>query len=453
MPYLGTAEHTSKPGSPIPPAASAMVLPIELIIDIFGMACAPPSFFDPHLGCGSTSPWGLNLRFQKGLTLVCRAWSGAGKEFLYHDIAIRRVDQLPLLAHLLSSDSTSTLALMVKRLRVLCFVSPSQHHELDIFLKLLFSMCTKLRHFVFDPVIGGSHRSLSVGPALMALQTVPETHRDMITHVKLGFLVPLSDAVPELSRFPNLTFLSCEVSHLPPAFNGEPYELSRLEDLHLTFSFAFSQVASDNYRSVTSNLRLPALRKLSLVAERALGEHLYPFYMSFLEKHGKQLRYLVIYGDLFLVPTIEGLIRHCPCIEHLVVPHVESLTTLTHPKIVWLDAWGWHVLSPPKDPPDAYKNMPRLRGVRVLDCALFHITGPALPLVIPPYLNIGLANSDSRETSIAYPGLTICVMKGLVYQTCAQEKGGEAGEIDYGGVDSAEDDGEEGPGCPRASRT
>ncbi|EIW77553.1 hypothetical protein CONPUDRAFT_156769 [Coniophora puteana RWD-64-598 SS2] len=221
-------------------------------------------------------------------------------------------------------------------------------------------------------------------------KTLPQAHRDTLTRVELGVSVPLSHAVPELTQFPNLVMLSCEVNLLTPTAHGDPYILSRLEDLRLTLSTSDAVAISDSCRSITSALELPALCKLSLTAVHVTAHDLHPCYALFLEKHGRQLQYLAIYGILFLVPVVEELIQHRPSVEHLVVPRVRALRTLTHPNVVWLDAWNFVTAwrrKEPKPPLDAFKNMPRLRGMRVLDRILFHIAGPAVPLIVPPYLS------------------------------------------------------------------
>ncbi|EIW78214.1 hypothetical protein CONPUDRAFT_138596 [Coniophora puteana RWD-64-598 SS2] len=410
-------DHLLRQSSSIHPPA--MALPFELVIDIIDRACAPPSLLDPYLGCGPMSPWAQNLRFQKGLTLVCKSWSEAGKELLYRDVVIRRISQLPLLAHALFKDSTSTLAPMVKKLRLLCYVSSSQHRVLEISLKSVFLMCTRIRHLVFDPVLDASwSSSAQIAPesTFMALQNVPEVRRELITHVELGIPVSLSHAIPELVQFPNLTVLSCELSHLAPAADGVPYTFLQLDDLRITLSYSnpsyVDAAFGNNYQSLISSLRLPALRKVSFIA---WADYMLPHYVSFLKNFGNQLLCLVVYGHFHRVSQFEELIQHCPNVEHLVVPHVKDLTTLEHPKVVWLDALG----GPPSlcknhDLMDAYKNLPCLRGVRHLCTSLFQVA--VLPSIFPPHLATRLPGSNSQASLLTYPGFAICIRKGLVYR-------------------------------------
>jgi len=385
---VGPRQNTLSQTQPL----DILALPVELLISIFDLACSPPPLqvLDPDLWLGRDPMSGgdQNMRIQQGLTLVCKAWSGPAKELLYRDITIRTVNQLTLLEHTLLNDSTSTLALMIKSLRLLCDVSPSQHHVLDLSLTSLLCMCTRLRHLAFNPVLGDlSSHPLST--FTLDLQTLPEAHRETLTRVELGVSVPLSYAIPELTRFPNLAILSCEVNLLTPTAHREPYMFSRLEDLRLEVSTTDAVTISDSYRSITSALELPALRKLSLTAVYATAHDLRPCYAPFLEKHGRQLRYLAIYGILFLIPAVEELIQHCPNVEHLVVPRVRTLRTLAHPNVVWLDAWDYVTTWRRKEPKprlDTFKNMPRLRGMRIIDRIFFHIAGPAVPLIVPPHL-------------------------------------------------------------------
>ncbi|EIW77548.1 hypothetical protein CONPUDRAFT_75407 [Coniophora puteana RWD-64-598 SS2] len=370
-------------------ALALMIKSLRLLCDV-SPTQHHPQIFDPALWTGHDPMSGgkQGMRFQQGLTLICKAWSGPAKELLYRDITIRTVNQLPLLEHTLLNDSTSALALMIKSLRLLCDVSPTQHHVLDLSLRPVLCMCTRLRHLAFNPVLDLFPHPLST--FTLDLQTLPQAHQDTLTRVELGVSVPLSHAVPELTQFPNLVMLSCEVNLLTPTAHGDPYILSRLEDLRLTLSTSDSVAISDSYRSITSALDLPALCKLSLTAVQATAHDVRPCYALFLAKHGSHLRYLAIYGSFFLVLVIEELIQHCPSVEHLVVPRVRSLQMLAHPNVVWLDAWDYMTARrrrQPKDPLDAFENMPRLRGFRIIDRAFFHIAGPVVPLAAPPYLD------------------------------------------------------------------
>ncbi|EIW78208.1 hypothetical protein CONPUDRAFT_74952 [Coniophora puteana RWD-64-598 SS2] len=411
------AEISFRPGYPNPNVPPAMTLPVELITDIFDSACAPPSLLDPYLGSGPMSPWAQNLRFQKGLTVVCRAWSWAGRELLYRDIAIRRPNQLPLLAHVLSNDSTSMLAPMVKKLRLLCFVLPSQHRVLDLSLSAVLLMCTRLMHLVLSPVLDELQSSLPsmTRSALTELQSVPKARRYMITHIELGTSASLSHAILELMQFPNLTLLSCEVDNLPPTADGEPYILPQLEDLRLT-GIRRSEggtISCNSYRSMAWGLTLPALRKLSLPLGRVLTNPSHACCKSFLRKYGSQLRYLAMYEVSPPSLLLCELMRFCPNLEHLVVPSGVSLASLNHRKIVWIDklAHVWDRTALFLDNlRDRFKTLPRLRRMRILDYALFPTVGMELPLIIPPHLYMDPAEADSQGM-LLYPGVAVCVKK------------------------------------------
>ncbi|EIW82864.1 hypothetical protein CONPUDRAFT_136091 [Coniophora puteana RWD-64-598 SS2] len=404
------------------------LLPFELLISILDLACAPPALLDPNLWRGPNSAWSQNLRFQKSLTLVCKTWNPAANELLYHHAVIRRVAQLPLLVKTLRSDSTSERPPMVKKLSVLCYASKTHRSVLDLSLKAVLSICTSIRHVVFNPVLDTSVSSLfNAHPdwTFPAFACVPEACSSRITHIELGTSVPIAYAVPELARFSNLAHLACEISAFALAPDGgEPYTFPRLVSLDLIWLTRERRDIVGTFRSIAVGLRLPALRRLALSAPYWGRGSAGACFAAFLETHGARLRYLAVvvatYLHEFAFSDVQALTNACPELEHLVVPHVEELEGLVHPRVVWLDVWSAVRGFEPADADgllaEKYAGMPRLRGVRVLDFALCSLYGLGLPLLIEPELCAGFGDEDEAEVSWEYPGMLICARKYFVFQ-------------------------------------
>ena len=78
-------------------------LPPEVLMRIFKAASPRQYEHDPSV----MRPWGTwlhDLRFRKGLVLVCSAFAGPATAVLYEDVVFRRMGQISALARTLSSE-------------------------------------------------------------------------------------------------------------------------------------------------------------------------------------------------------------------------------------------------------------------------------------------------------------------------------------------------------------
>ncbi|THG93343.1 hypothetical protein EW026_g7868 [Hermanssonia centrifuga] len=94
-----------------------------IALDLIFQAIFPQAgFLNPSLSFGPEAPWARALRTKKALTLVCKFWQGHALPYLYSDIVIRHVGQLPALARTIRS-APGLYGCLVKSLKILCEIT------------------------------------------------------------------------------------------------------------------------------------------------------------------------------------------------------------------------------------------------------------------------------------------------------------------------------------------
>ena len=83
-------------------------LPIDVLLLILQETVAKPFQLDPSITKGPNNLWLRELRFRKGLTLVCRRWWEPAARLLYGHVVLRRPGQIPALTRTLE-QSTETI--------------------------------------------------------------------------------------------------------------------------------------------------------------------------------------------------------------------------------------------------------------------------------------------------------------------------------------------------------
>ncbi|EIW80190.1 hypothetical protein CONPUDRAFT_144380 [Coniophora puteana RWD-64-598 SS2] len=395
--------------------ASAVSIPYELLVHILDLACAPSSLIDPHIRRGPKSAWSQNLRFQKALASVCKAWWEPAHELLYHHVVIRRLEQLPLLFRTLLDNAT--LRSLVKEISVLCHIVTGHRRLLDLSLAMILSACPNISRIAYNPTLDGP-----ISPVTGAVPDfVPKERLSQIIHIDLGAL----HTVPELARFSNITLLSCDAGNFAHALDDKPYTFRVLEELRLSWFSPIVATVFKKFSPVVSGLHLPALRRLTFLLQWNNVEASVNC-GRFLDWHGSQLRFLAVDSTSF--PRIRGLSKSltgevvqkwldkCPMLEHLVVPRIEGMKLLRHPNLHSIDIVD-DVYNKDGTQPTPYtmsgptgNGVPRLRATRLLDCALFKQVGPTLPLLIPPER----FTTARPVMSWFYPGLMICATEHVV---------------------------------------
>ncbi|KAI9060171.1 hypothetical protein FKP32DRAFT_1656406, partial [Trametes sanguinea] len=132
----------------------------ELLLRIFRTTRTPRFQQDPAPGQRADCSWLTELRFRKGLVLVCKGWSGPATEALYEDIVLRRMGQISALSRTLLgagdigavSRHRRDLAQLVTSIRIdSCIVLPHCRDAIRDALQTIFELCTQLRVFECYP--------------------------------------------------------------------------------------------------------------------------------------------------------------------------------------------------------------------------------------------------------------------------------------------------------------
>ncbi|KAI0800898.1 hypothetical protein C8Q74DRAFT_1191602, partial [Fomes fomentarius] len=96
------------------------------------------------------NPWLAEIRFRKGLALVCKAWSWPATAVLYEDIVLRRMGQIPALARTLSSSGGRDFGVLIQHIRMdSCVVWASCSDVVRQDLLLILQRSVALRTFSF----------------------------------------------------------------------------------------------------------------------------------------------------------------------------------------------------------------------------------------------------------------------------------------------------------------
>ncbi|KAI0331897.1 hypothetical protein GY45DRAFT_1321703 [Cubamyces sp. BRFM 1775] len=342
------------------------------------------------------------LRFRKGLILVCKNWSGPATEALYEDVVLRRMGQIPALATALTTSWNAAVAIdqrnladCVNSIRIdSCGVLPEYADEIHDALRTILERCTSLGVFEVhvDAALpttvdqsGGTDVFFPVW--LLENDTYPELQRAvrgrLTTLRALDLSVPLSGT--HVLRHLHQALLQCastlETLKLGPYTDSadEEYDMSTLPLLSLPrLQELYVHTARNKlyYDLLCTMWNMPTLQRLT-----TLGDGSVPYRLLF--QHGSHLRYLHLFPRNRSLPDITGIERvpeFCPALEHLVVaarsyktqPFIPALKSDT---LRYLDIWTCHeytcrrwkkvLEAPPESALPALRSVRRLSDLRV----------------------------------------------------------------------------------------
>ena len=318
--------------------------PVEIVSLILENTPSPPHEHDPSLWLGPRSPWMCHLRFLKSLALVCRAWWEPATRVLYQHITLRRMGQIPALAHTLSSatESGRYLSTFIKHITVRdCIVLPQCANAVRENLQIIFQRCTSLRSFTFqdhphislirsgrtelfhNPPLDPTWVSLGIGKTVLETCLTSSLHElHIVMHFDQEDMVELHRSLTSMTRLQTLglerePFLSHNSSdRTSPNFRLPlPLCLEFLEDLTLDAAFVDA-----------SSWSLPRLRSLTVT-------HCSRMPVSLLKAHGKALAYLnvcpawTVWREnryTYARDDLEPVLEYCTVLEHLVVPAIST---------------------------------------------------------------------------------------------------------------------------------
>jgi hypothetical protein len=369
---------------------------------IFKLSLPPRYLLDSSLGGGPDSPWCLALRTKHAISSVCRAWRNVGIELLYHEVSFRRIHQAYIFLDILK-DNPGNLGRFVRRMEVLCYI-PSEEGDGPFrnVLGQILERCPRLVAVRYAPVV--EQPSMQVQFQLPLLD-------DVLSRVERLDCVGANNVsliVPQLSRFSDLGSLFIDLDSVAPDMPALPeskLELSKLHTLHLTFPAKECPLFS----TILEHWTLPNLEELTM-----LGSN-HPIYFhtleAFCKRFGATLTFLHFGGKKPVRDSDEdnhapdGLLDHCPHLNHLVVSPGFLPDAMYHSGIEYCDLWSYVFASPnhgrvgvPELPlRQVQMAFPNLEGIRVLDIALLPMLD--LPSLIWP--------EDKTDFEFKFPGIHI----------------------------------------------
>ncbi|KAK7690575.1 hypothetical protein QCA50_005673 [Cerrena zonata] len=438
------------------------VHPIALRL-IFETAFPPTEFRDPSLSLGPRSAWSQALRTQKALTAVCQSWRAVALMFLYQDVVLRRVGQIPALVRTLRSNKEG-IEDHIKSLTFACFVPEPWDDVVSRNIEYLIDRCSNLRALTFwGPFVDWLQTSNSNGRVFDPLKTF-KRHTNNITRLSyfdlLQSTTPVLDIVPGplLTAFPNLTHLSL-ASHSSPS---ESYNPATPDPSLLNLSFPYLthlELLPKNgpiamaFFYILHTWSLPSLTHLRM--DLSLQWHnctSYDHHIAFVNKFGPQLKFVnfggnfSVHASAFEGPTgegtpmpVKGFVKSCTSVSkvgHMVmalwdVDGVSNLSWILEDDFEgWLDLWvpsKDFVLLKEVDPfadlwtsdcattshiyTHTLSSKYNRPNIRLLDQALAHM--PNLPLLYPPG---SIAENDTNAYVHRVNGLRFIQTRRMIVQ-------------------------------------
>ncbi|TFK91695.1 hypothetical protein K466DRAFT_659884 [Polyporus arcularius HHB13444] len=404
------------PNSPL----NINALPPEILLRIFSATKSPLYEHDPSIVRGR-NPWLGEIRFRKGLVLVCKAWSWPATAILYEDIVLREMGQILALARTLSSGGTRDFCGLIHHLRMdSCVVWAPCTVVIREDLLAILQQCVALRSLSFHPhphfpdanhaadVSGGweglnptwfvQDHSDGFGQALQSRLSSGLRELDIASTLSETQVVELHKLLTSAQSLRSLKIGPVAVSGtLQDAITVlETLILPALSELQLHVNHtAFITL-------VSSRWKMPSLKSVTALACPALPEEL-------LRSHGRSLTYLNICPkkksgayDHRWEPCEATALRElpelCPVLDHFVFPASKPTTTAADilanafpPTLRYLDIWC-HTCDAPRARIESEcqrmvhgGNSPALVRIR----RLRRIVYPDLPLICHPSLVSG----------------------------------------------------------------
>ncbi|KAJ7206285.1 hypothetical protein GGX14DRAFT_367369, partial [Mycena pura] len=91
--------------------------------------------------------WSADMHAKRAITRVCKTWYRIGVEFLYENVILRSIGQLPAFVRIL--ETRRELASFVRRLEVSCVIPRGYGLLFSTELEKLFNLCPSLSHFTY----------------------------------------------------------------------------------------------------------------------------------------------------------------------------------------------------------------------------------------------------------------------------------------------------------------
>ena len=403
----------------VPP--NLATFPPEVLLRLFKAAMPAYHEYDPA-ALRPRNPWLGEIRFRKGLPLVCKAWLWPATAVLYEDIVLRRMGQIPALARTLSSATGRDLAPLIQHIRLdTCVIWAPCADVVRQDLSFILQHSVALRSFSMHanpnfPIANHPDEGNSwdgFNPAWILEESTSDVRQALQSRLRAGLReldisMTLSEAqIVELHGVLSSTtgLTSLKVGPVSNAAKSTMPNHSTLPQLTLK-TLTDLQLYIDHHpfvELVRLAWRMPALIRLTAMNCREVP-------IELLRSHGRNLTYLHIcpkknprvydYSWEVCATTHldENLPNACPMLEHLVFPATPPdrpvssiLLALRSQTLLYLDIWCHASLKTREEIEDERDHMvesgrtPVLKRIR----RLRRIVRPDLPLICHPTLVSG----------------------------------------------------------------
>ncbi|KAG5653664.1 hypothetical protein H0H81_011624 [Sphagnurus paluster] len=345
-----------------------------------------------------SSPWLQVIKIKKTIILVCRSWYAIGIRFLYEDVALQRLHQIPAFVRTLDASSLAqNLGNLVKSFTICTYIPLEYSISFDEHLTRVMNHCPRLGGFSFNPPFKclSAVPIPSLGPSITSLS--------------------FNNSFPFDTIFDILDLVGGQLKHLgvhapPPTQNFSPekiYHLPRLSSLRLDLHIS---EASRLYLLV-GVLSTPQIEHLTL---QSVGmETDTSYFIPILRHYGPKLRVLQLHKENFLnfvrktgleqFSDAQILLDLCPALEHLVIDSTRAVVGITHPTVKWLDVWisGDSTPSWGLHRSNVLAGFPACRGLREIHSSLTRIFDIAT--FLPP----DIVSTPSDAFEIAFAGARV----------------------------------------------
>ncbi|KAK6992675.1 hypothetical protein R3P38DRAFT_3083497 [Favolaschia claudopus] len=307
--------------------AEVVTMPDEILLVIFREALQPSW----GVRYGKTLPpfprniWSSDFQTKLAIVGVCKAWYRVGLQFLYENVVLSSIGQLP--AFVMTLEAQSSIASFVRRLEITYWVPRAYNNLHDAETRKAFELCPQLKQFAFNPQSEPLYSNLDL-PRFPYIEDTPWR----ITHLEV------CDRIDYLSILPPLVHLSLSLESLsislPLSYRTEDNRLV------LTFPRLLSlRLCIDGLSPPGSAWVIPNLQQLLLCPTHHKWRE-GPI-TALLAQYGQKLRTLSL-GCRDPRSTLAELLGQCPQLQHLTV--VESLVSvddrLHHKTLQCLDVVG-----------------------------------------------------------------------------------------------------------------
>ncbi|KAF8217508.1 hypothetical protein K438DRAFT_2036938 [Mycena galopus ATCC 62051] len=290
-------------------------IPEEILLVIFRHAL-PPSWavhyggtLPPFPRTGSSADVGTKLSILK----VCKRWHRIGLEFMYEDVTLQWIGQLPVFVRALETGAEVGVGALVRRLEIGYWVPRGYHALQAAEIEKIFELCPLLTHFAFNPQLipSGPLPTFPLAPILRD----GSSGGIRVTHLEISHSIEYPTVLPALVELcPTLKSLSLL---LPTSYDtGHPtLTFPHLENFRL--GLAAKSLLPGSYWVI------PNLRQLLIHPTLGYFRMNYSTVCTFLGAYGRTLKVLDLQHQHIIhrgaVFDVRQLLLRCPILEHLSV--------------------------------------------------------------------------------------------------------------------------------------